>query len=205
MSFYEKRPVNGNHANVISITLLFVLLSGGGFYGLLSALETGDGRWVALLLTCAAGIVVAAWRVVQHDARAFVEREGLPEKPQAQPEVKRVIQPHVERATSGNQIAAGKYILTWEQWNALGLTLEKCSWKWVRDQVRKARPHVFEADEINLRWQQIIREFQRIGYVDEKQMTTPTGQDFFYMFIDPPASYEYPPSPAAANGKISAI
>jgi hypothetical protein len=201
--FHEIRPVTGNQAHIFTITLLFVALAGGGFYGLLSALETGDRRWLALFLTCAAGVIVAAWRVKQHDARAFVEREGLATKPPAQPgpDVQTVrVFSHV--SNGGNLVAVGRFSFSPEQWHALKTAVYEAGGKLIRDKIRAARPFIFDPADIG-DWKSIVAEFQRLQLVDEKQMLTSAGREFFRR--DPFSRRDFSPTPAAVNGEYEPL
>jgi len=188
---YERRPLPGNNANIVSVTLLFLALAGGGFYGLLSALETGDGRWVALLLTCAAGVVVAGWRVRQHDERAFVEQERTRPQTFTQPEPAQPIHVYTKLSTGGNQTAVGRFTFTVAQWHALRQAIAKGGGKLLRDPIRAARPYIFERTDLD-NWRSILDEFKRLGLIDDNSLLTNAGHAFFD--ADPFA----PPSPPAA-------
>lgn len=195
----EKRPLPGNNAHIFGVTLLFLVLAGMGFYGLLSALETGDGRWLALLFTAVTGVLVAGWRVVQHDARAFIEQERLPVKPIAQqtaPDPVVNIRTFSKPSSNSKLTAVGRFSFSRGQWYALKNTIEKCGGKMVRDPIREARPYIFPHAEIK-NWRGIVGEFQRLGLIDENKMLTPQGRVFFNS--DPFAGDIDPPTPAAEN------
>lgn len=197
---YERRPLPGNHAHVISITLLFLVLMGGGFYGLLSALETGDGRWLALMLTCVFGIFVAAWRVKQHDARAFSERERLPVAPIAQEPQEPITEFRVfsKPSFNSNLTAVGKFSFSRGQWEALKTAIAQSGYKVVRDPIRAAS--VFPIAEIKKNWAGIVGEFKRLGLIDDDQVLTPFGHQFFFDY-DPFERDIDPPTPTAVNGR----
>jgi hypothetical protein len=174
--FYQRRPVASNGAGVVSYTTLFIILAGGGAYGLLSALETGDGRWLALLIAAVVGVFVAGWRVRQHDERAFVEEERAiaPTKPEAP----KTIKSYTHMSIGGQSFTVGRFSFTAGQWYALRSAITNSGGKLLRDPVRRARPVVFELEDIN-NWQSIVEEFQRLGIVDTKQNLTDAGRRFF--------------------------
>jgi hypothetical protein len=193
--FYERRPVSGNGAHVVLFTLLFVALSGGGLYGLFSALETGNSRWFALTFACVIGVFVLGWRVRQHDERAFVEQERATVRPQPETEVKPIrVYTHV--SNGGGKVTVGRFSFTPGQWHALKSAISKGKGKLLRDPVRQARPHIFDAADI-ADWPSIVEEFQRLGLIDDRQELTDTGRKFFRS--DPFTVPMDPPTPGAAS------
>lgn len=198
--FYERKPIIGNGAHVVLFTLLFLVLMLAGLWGLFSALETGDSRWGALPISCGLSLYILWWRVQQHDARAFYEREGVKEPPKPQPTAEPTYRPYTSQPSgSGNQITMGKYTFTAEKWKAVGYWLQASGWKMVRDQLRKAK--AWSYDEVNLRWSDIVEEFQRLGWADDDKMITPAGRVWFSNWLDGlPAD---PPTPRRVNGSLA--
>lgn len=199
--FYERKPIVGNGAHVVLFTLLFLALMLTGLWGLFSALETGDSRWGAIPISCGLSLYILWWRVHEHDARAFYEREGVKEPPPKQTTPVATYRPYTrEPGGTGNQITMGKYTFTAEQWKAVGYWLQASGWKMVRDQLRKAK--AWDYEEINLRWKGIVEEFQRLGWADEKQMITPAGRVWFNNWLDNPPPTD-PPTPRRLNGSLA--
>jgi hypothetical protein len=194
--FYTRRPVATNGAGVVSYTALFIILAGGGAYGLLSAMETGDGRWLALLIASVVGVIVAGWRVRQHDERAFVEEERsvAPLKPEAP----KTIKSYTHMSLGGGKMTVGRFSFTQAQWHALRSAIITNGDKLLRDPVRRARPMIFESDDIN-NWSGIVEEFQRIGVIDAKQNLTDTGRKF--LAGDPFTTPLPHPAAMSANGR----
>lgn len=194
---WERRPVTGNNAHVVGYTLLFVPLVFGFVYGILAALDTGVIRWIALSAACLAGVWFLAWRIREHDARAFVERENIetPAEPPT-PEI-RNIKVFSSVSSGGNQVIVGQFTLSREQWHALKTAIFSNNNRLIRDEVRKARPHIFQPYDIK-HWRETCEEFQRLGLIDSRQYLTEAGRKFFRG--DPFSRRTNPPTP---NGNIA--
>ena len=161
-------------------TFMSFIFCSSAVWGLLQAWYVGDPRFIAVALGAGFAMLTMYNRMEQHDTLcqptvgiSLETREN--EQPQ---EV--TIRPQIQ-SDNGHRIRYSKFNLTRKQWQSLATAFERENGRFTRDIV--ARANVFT--NITSKWPGISREFERLGWMENGQLTD-YGKSYFQQFLTPP-------------------
>jgi len=168
----------GKDARVNGFTFFGFVLMSVCWWAIFQTWWANDIRWLALAMGACFAVAMLVDRKDKHDQLmepTYFAPEKQPEQTKTEIEYKPQIQ-----SENGNRIRYAKFALTRAQWANLARAIRKDG-KVTRDVVAKANAFT----NLTAKWPQIIKEFERLGWVDDGELTD-AGNEWFAQY-DPPA------------------
>ncbi|MCB8946164.1 MAG: hypothetical protein H6658_20660 [Ardenticatenaceae bacterium] len=148
-------------------------------WALLQAWATLDARWLAVSWGAIVAMIMLVDRKRQHDELCLpslgiytTESQGQKREVEYKPTV---------QSENGQRIRYAKFALTRAQWANLAHEIDRADGRVIRDVV--ARANVFT--NLTGKWPEIVREFERLGWVENGGLTD-AGKEFMNQFLTPP-------------------
>lgn len=172
--------MSARDSRVYRFTFLTFVFVAAAVWSLLQCAWTGDYRWACLLAAAGAAQAMLVNRMAQHDR--LCEPVFAPVMPRHEEEKQPQEVAYIPKIQSenGNRIRLGKFKLTRQQWQDLGSVIQANENRVVRDVIAQAR--IFTS--LSTKWPQIIREFERLEWVSNGQLTD-AGVKWFSQFNTP--------------------
>lgn len=172
--------MNTRDSRVNLFTFLTFIFVAAAAWAVLQCAWTGDYRWACLVAAAGASQWMLVNRMAQHDRLCepvFAPMMPIHEEERQPQEIAYI--PKIQ-SENGNRIRLGKFKLTRQQWENLANVLQANDNRVIRDVVAQAK--IFTS--LSTKWPQIIREFERLEWVQNGELTE-AGIKWFSQFLTP--------------------